>query len=68
VSPWCPETYVRDGRDNVVHSETGAVVLYGVNDLVVVSRDGVTLVTTNEKAADLKTLLESLPESIRSPR
>ena len=64
----CGEVHIRDGSANVVHAESGAVVLYGVDDLVVVSRDGLTLVTTNEKAADLKKLLESLPESIRSPR
>ena len=63
----CGEVHIQDGNDNVVHAESGAVVLYGVDDLVVVSRDGLTLVTTNEKASDLKKLLESLPESIRSP-
>ena len=54
-----------DARGNVVHAEEGAVVLYGVSDLVVVSHNGVTLVTTLEKAADLKTLIESLPDSVR---
>ena len=61
------EVHIRGGSENVVHSDTGTVVLYGVDDLVVVSRDGLTLVTTNEKATDLKKLLESLPESLRSP-
>ena len=51
-------------RDNVVHADGGAVVLYGVSDLVVVTRDGLTLVTTMDKASDLKTLIESLPKSI----
>ena len=50
---------------NVVHAEGGAVVLYGVSDLVVVARDGLTLVTTIEKAADLKTLIDALPAAIR---
>lgn len=50
---------------NVVHSEEGAVVLYGVDDLVVVSRAGLTLVTTREKASALKVLLDSLPPEIR---
>jgi mannose-1-phosphate guanylyltransferase len=35
--------------------------MYGVEDLVVVTRNGLTLVTTREKAADLKRLVESLP-------
>lgn len=50
---------------NVVHAESGTVVLYGVSDLVVVCRDGLTLVTTIEHAADLKTLIDSLPAQLR---
>jgi mannose-1-phosphate guanylyltransferase len=53
--------------DNVVHAEGNAVVLYGVEGLVVVTRPGVTLVTTVERAAELKTLLDSLPASLREP-
>ena len=54
-----------DSSDNVVHADGNAVVLYGVRDLVVVSRDGLTLVTTTERASDLKQLIESLPPRIR---
>jgi mannose-1-phosphate guanylyltransferase len=54
-----------DARDNVVHADGNAVVLYGVRDLVVVTRDGLTLVTTVEKASDLKTLIQSLPTALR---
>ncbi|MCA0376098.1 MAG: mannose-1-phosphate guanylyltransferase [Gemmatimonadetes bacterium] len=50
---------------NVVHAEGTQVVLYGVDDLVVVARDGLTMVTTREKAADLKTLVEALPPAVR---
>ena len=50
---------------NVVHAEGNAVVLYGVSDLVVVTRDGLTLVTTVDRCADLKTLIESLPPDLR---
>ncbi|MEO5817005.1 MAG: sugar phosphate nucleotidyltransferase [Gemmatimonadaceae bacterium] len=57
--------HVLEAQGNVVHSDGGAVVLYGVSDLVVVSRDGLTLVTTIDKAADLKTLFESLPPEMR---
>ena len=53
---------------NVVHAEGNAVVLYGVSDLVVVTRDGLTLVTTRDRAADLKTLIESLPDELRDGR
>ncbi len=54
-----------EATGNVVHSDGGAIVLYGVSDLVVVSCEGLTLVTTMEKAADLKTLIESLPPKLR---
>ncbi|MFL5605409.1 MAG: mannose-1-phosphate guanylyltransferase [Gemmatimonadaceae bacterium] len=54
-----------DSRDNVVHADGNAVVLYGVSGLVVVTRDGLTLVTTTERASDLKTLIESLPPAFR---
>jgi mannose-1-phosphate guanylyltransferase len=59
------EVFALDAARNVVHAEGNAVVLYGVDDLVVVSRDGLTLVTTRERSADLKTLIESLPGSLR---
>ena len=55
-----------DARGNVVHAEGGDVVLYGVDDLVVVSREGLTLVTTVERAADLKALVEALPPDVRN--
>lgn len=54
-----------DASDNVVHAEGNTVVLYGVSDLVVVTRDGLTLVTTVERSADLKTLLDALPAELR---
>jgi mannose-1-phosphate guanylyltransferase len=54
-----------DATNNVVHADGNAVVLYGVSDLVVVSRNGLTLVTTTERAADLKQLIESLPTTLR---
>lgn len=54
-----------DARDNVVHAEGQDVVLYGVHDLVVVAKDGLTLVTTVEHSADLKALVESLPPSLK---
>jgi mannose-1-phosphate guanylyltransferase len=54
-----------DAEDNVVYAEGTDVVLYGVSDLVVVVRDGLTLVTSMEACGDLKTLIASLPPSIR---
>lgn len=60
-------THVLDATGNVVHAEDNAVVLYGVHDLVVVARAGLVLVTTRDKAAELKTLLDSLPSDLREP-
>ena len=54
-----------DADENVVYAEGTDVVLYGVRDLVVVVRDGLTLVTTKESAADLKALIAKLPSRIR---
>lgn len=57
--------YARDAERNVVHAEAGTVVLYGVSDLVVVTRNGLTLVTTRERSADLKRLIDALPPGVR---
>jgi mannose-1-phosphate guanylyltransferase len=54
-----------DAQGNVVYADGNGVVLYGVRDLVVVTRDGLTLVTTLDKASDLKTLIQSLPAAFR---
>jgi mannose-1-phosphate guanylyltransferase len=54
-----------NAANNVVHAEGNEVVLYGVSDLVVVTHDGLTLVTTMENAADLKQLLSALPSSVK---
>lgn len=49
-----------DASDNIVWSENGRLVLFGVEGLVVVQSGGQTLVTTRERAPDLKRLLRSL--------
>ena len=59
------KAYVVDAHDNVVHAEGSTVVLYGVSDLVVVERDGLVLVTTVDRSADLKTLIDALPRGVR---
>jgi mannose-1-phosphate guanylyltransferase len=59
------DVHLLDARENVVHAEGQTVVAYGVEGLVIVARDGVTLVTTRERAADLKTLLDALPPAVR---
>lgn len=59
------DVHTVQASNNVVHADAGSVVLYGVDDLVVVTRDGLTLVTTKERAAELKQLLDALPPSVR---
>jgi mannose-1-phosphate guanylyltransferase len=59
------DVHAVQASNNVVHADAGAVVLYGVSDLVVVTRDGLTLVTTKDRAAELKQLLDALPPSVR---
>ncbi len=54
-----------DADSNVVHSESGVVVLYGVSKMLVVTLPGLTFVTPLERATDLKPLLDALPGSMR---
>ncbi len=61
------QAVTRDAERCVVWAEDGPVVLDGVHDLVVVRANGITLVTTPERASQLKTLLERLPEHLRAP-
>jgi mannose-1-phosphate guanylyltransferase len=60
-------THFVDASGNVVHAEGAAAVLYGVDGLLVVTLPGLTFVTTVERAADLKPLLDSLPPDLRRP-
>ncbi len=56
-----------DATGNVVHAEGASVVLYGVEGLLVVSLPGITFVTTLDRAAELRPLLDQLPEGVRTP-
>ncbi len=58
------DAFALDATSNVVHAKDQTVILYGVSDLVVVAKDGLTLVTTIEKSAHLKKLLEALPKRV----
>jgi mannose-1-phosphate guanylyltransferase len=58
---------LRDARGCIVWAEEGHVVVDGASDLVVVQANGITLVTTRDRAPDLKALLESLPPELRGP-
>ena len=54
-----------DSDSNVVHGESGTVVLYGVSKMLVVTLPGLTFVTPLDRAVDLKPLLDALPGSMR---
>lgn len=60
------EAHFVDAASNVVHTERGPVVLYGVSQLLVVAIDGVTFVTTLDRARDLRPLLDALPPDVRA--
>ncbi len=50
---------------NVVHAERGTVVVYGLSRMLVVTLDGLTFVTSLDRATDLRPLLDALPGSMR---
>jgi len=58
--------FARDSSGCVVWAADGKVVVDGVEDLVVVQANGVTMVTTKNRCSALKDLLNSLPPEIRS--
>jgi len=59
------ECALHDATGNVVHAEASTVVLYGVSGLLVVSLNGLTFVTTLDRAADLRPMLDELPDQVR---
>jgi mannose-1-phosphate guanylyltransferase len=57
--------FLADSRDCVVWTEDDPIVCFGVKDLVVVRANGRILVAHRQRAADLKKLLEQLPDDVR---
>ncbi|MBK6488397.1 MAG: mannose-1-phosphate guanylyltransferase [Gemmatimonadetes bacterium] len=55
-----------DASGNVVHAEQSTVVLYGVEGLLVVTLPGLTFVTTLDRAAELRPMIERLPDALRA--
>lgn len=51
----------------VVHAEGATVVAYGVSGVLVVTRPGLTFVTTLDRASELRPLLDQLPDDVRRP-
>lgn len=58
------DVHLVEAADNVVHADGARVVLYGVQDLVVVAKPGLTLVTTVERSDALKRMLDALPADV----
>ncbi len=59
------EAHLVESTNSVVWAEDGPVVLFGMQDVVVVRSGGVTFVAPRERTPELKTLLEQLPDRIR---
>lgn len=59
------DTHVLDSSGCVVFADDGPLVLFGVEDLVVVRSGGVSFVTSRSRAPDLKKLVATLPQSLR---
>ncbi|MCZ8206010.1 sugar phosphate nucleotidyltransferase [Gemmatimonas sp.] len=54
-----------DCSGNVIHADGCCVVAYGISGMIVVSIDGLTFVTTQDRATELGPLLNALPGSLR---
>lgn len=61
------EVHALDASGNVAFAEGAPVVLFGVDDLIVVRTRGVTFVTRRDLAPDLKRLVATLPEPLQNP-
>ena len=59
------QRFLHEAHDCIVWSERDTVVLYGVQDLVVVQANGRILIMPTERAASMKQLLDSLPAEVR---
>lgn len=60
---WGPAHLV-DASSCVVHAEGQTTVVYGMSGVLVVSRPGLTFVTTLDRATELNPLLDALPEGL----
>ena len=59
------DVVLHEASNCVVWGEDGPVVVDGLKDAVVVRARGITLVTTRQRAAHIKELLEALPPHLR---
>ena len=54
-----------DASGNVIHAEGHCIVVYGISGMLVVALDGLTFVTSLDRATELGPLLNALPGSLR---
>ena len=54
-----------DASGCVVHAEGGTVVVFGMSGVLVVTRPGLTFVTSLDRASELRPLLDQLPDEVR---
>lgn len=59
------EAHCIDASGNVIHADGNCVVVYGISGMLVVSIDGLTFVTTLDRATELGPLLNALPNALR---
>jgi mannose-1-phosphate guanylyltransferase len=55
-----------DASGNVIHADGHCIVVYGISGMLVVSLNGLTFVTTLDRATELGPLLNALPGSLRT--
>jgi mannose-1-phosphate guanylyltransferase len=58
------DAYAVDTSGSIVWAEDGSVVVFGATDMIVVRSGNITLVAPRERAADLKKLIEQLPDRV----
>ncbi len=59
------DAHMHDCQDSLVWAEDGAVVAFGLSDVVVVRASGITFVASRDRTSDLKALLLGLPEKLK---
>lgn len=60
------EAYAVESRGTALYSDGGPIVAFGVEDLIVVRTAEMTFVTRRDRAPELKSLLDQLPEGLRT--
>ena len=61
------DAHAIDSRHSAIYADGGPVVTFGVDDLIVVRTAGITFVTHRGRSADLKQLIERIPDRLRNP-